>query len=49
MALDAPIKDFLKIVPNTWVDIKFMEGYPGKQMLIARRKANDWFVAGVNG
>lgn len=49
MALDAPIKNFLKIVPNTWDDIKFLEGYPGKQMLIARRKANDWFVAGVNG
>ena len=49
MALDAPIKKFLKIVPNTWDDIKFMEAYPGKQMLIATRKANDWFVAGVNG
>ena len=48
MALDAPIKKFLKIIPNTWDDIKFMEGYPGKQMLIARRKVNDWFVACVN-
>ena len=49
MALDAPIKKFLKIVPNIWEDIKFMEAYPGKQMLIATRKANDWFVAGLNG
>lgn len=38
---------FLKIVPSAWDDIKFIDGYPGQTAVIARRKGNDWYVAGI--
>ena len=49
MALDAPVKQFLKMVPVSWDDTKFLDGYPGKGMLMARRKGSEWFVAAANG
>lgn len=47
--LPKPIKDFLKIVPAAWDDTKFIDGYPGKYVVLARKSGNRWFVAGVNG
>jgi hypothetical protein len=41
-------RSFLKIVPNTWDDTKFLDGYPGKFTVLARRKGADWYVAGIN-
>jgi hypothetical protein len=40
--------DFMKKIPTTWDDIKFIDGYPGKYCVIARRSGNNWYVAGVN-
>ncbi|WNH10600.1 glycoside hydrolase family 97 catalytic domain-containing protein [Thalassobellus suaedae] len=40
--------DFMKEVPTTWDDIKFIDGYPGTYCLIARRKEDKWYIAGVN-
>src|SRR5690606_26722840 len=45
---DAP-KDFLKHVPTAWDDTKLVEGYPGKEVVMARRKGNAWYVGGING
>ena len=47
--VDKEIKDFLKIVPVAWDDTKFLDGYPGRLMVMARRKGKDWFVAAANG
>src|SRR5665213_2584760 len=44
---DAP-KTFLKEVPNAWDDTKLLDGYPGKYVIIARRKGNDWYVGGIS-
>ncbi len=44
---DAP-KTFLKHVPSSWDDIKFLDGYPGKFTVIARRKGIDWYIGGIN-
>jgi alpha-glucosidase len=41
-------KTFLKNVPNAWDDIKLLDGYPGKEVIIARHKGNDWFIGGIN-
>lgn len=41
--------DFLKAVPTTWDETRFIDGYPGKLAIIARRHSNDWYVAGLNG
>ena len=40
--------DFMKDVPTTWDEVKFMDGYPGKYAIIARRAGDHWFIAGIN-
>lgn len=40
--------DFMKNVPTTWDEVKFIDGYPGKYAIIARRTGNKWFIVGVN-
>ena len=40
--------DFMKQVPTTWDDVKFIDGYPGKYAIIARRAGDHWFIVGVN-
>ena len=40
--------EFMKTVPTTWDETAFIDGYPGKYAVIARRHAGQWFVAGVN-
>lgn len=44
---DAP-KQFLKNVPVTWDDTRFVAGYPGQFAILARRKGEVWYLAGVN-
>jgi len=41
-------KTFLKNVPNAWDDTKLLDGYPGKDVIIARRKGNNWYLGGIN-
>ncbi|WP_276500149.1 glycoside hydrolase family 97 protein [Terrimonas pollutisoli] len=43
------VKYFLKTLPDYWDDIKFLEGHPGKDAVIARRSGNRWYIAGING
>lgn len=43
------VKDFLRSLPNSWDDVKFIEGYPGKLLVVARKKGNSWYVSGING
>lgn len=40
--------EFMKNVPVTWDDTQFIDGYPGKYVVLARRNGNDWYVAGVS-
>nr|WP_321408604.1 glycoside hydrolase family 97 catalytic domain-containing protein [uncultured Carboxylicivirga sp.] len=40
--------DFMKEVPSTWDEIRFIDGYPGKYVLLARRSGSKWYIAGVN-
>jgi hypothetical protein len=41
-------RSFLKDVPVAWDDIKFLDGYPGRSILIARRKGDVWYLGGLN-
>lgn len=45
---DAP-KDFLRGVPTTWDDTRYIEGTPGDYVVLARRKGNDWYLGGIDG
>ena len=40
--------DFMKSVPTTWDDIEFIDGYPGRYVVVARRNGDKWYIAGVN-
>ena len=40
--------DFMKKVPTTWDEVKFIDGYPGKYVIMARRSGDKWFVTGIN-
>ena len=40
--------DFMKQVPTTWDELRFIDGYPGKYVIMARRSGDKWYVAGVN-
>ena len=40
--------DFLSDVPTTWDEVRYIDGYPGKYAVIARRSGNEWYVAGIN-
>jgi hypothetical protein len=42
------IKDFLRELPSSWDDVKFVDGYPGKWLVIARKSGKRWYVAGIN-
>lgn len=47
---DAPAVaiDFMKQVPTTWNDTKYIAGYPGKYVVLARRHGDTWYIAGVS-
>ncbi len=40
--------DFMKQVPTTWDEVRFLSGYPGRYVIMARRSGDKWYVAGVN-
>jgi hypothetical protein len=43
------VKDFLRQLPDYWDNVRFIEGYPGKQVVIARKTGSRWYVCGING
>lgn len=40
--------DFMRTIPTTWDETIFIDGYPGKYCIVARRHGEQWYVAGVN-
>ncbi len=40
--------DFLKIVPTTWDDIRFLQGSPDDYIAMAKRKGDTWYVGVMN-
>lgn len=47
---DAPqwAVDFMKNVPSTWDEVRFIDGYPGKYVILARRHSDKWYISGIN-
>ena len=33
---------------HTWDETRFIDGYPGKYVVLARRHADQWYIAGIN-
>ena len=48
--VDAPADaiEFMKNVPASWDDTIFIDGYPGRYVVLARRHADRWYIAGVS-
>ncbi|WP_157054601.1 glycoside hydrolase family 97 protein [Prevotella sp. RM4] len=41
--------DFLRELPTTWEETRFIDGYPGKYVVMARKATNGkWYIAGLN-
>lgn len=47
---DAPAEamDFMRAVPTTWDETRYIDGYPGKYVILARRHGSVWYVAAIN-
>ena len=47
---DAPevCLDFLREVPTTWDETRYVDGMPGEYVVLARRNGDKWYVAAVN-
>lgn len=42
------VKAFLQDLPRMWDDVKFIDGIPGKYVVIARKSGDTWYLAGLN-
>lgn len=41
--------DFLREIPTTWEETRFIDGYPGKYVILARKSTTGrWYIAGLN-
>ncbi|MBR3387398.1 MAG: glycoside hydrolase family 97 protein [Bacteroidales bacterium] len=49
LAQPQEVQDFLSRLPVAWDETRFVSGYPGKSAVLARRRGNTWYVAGING
>jgi len=48
-SLPVSVKDFLKTVPVTFDETRYISGEPGKSIVLASRKGKDWYISGING
>lgn len=46
--LNSPAKKMLQQLKSTWDETKFIDGYPGEFICLARRNGNDWYLAAIN-
>ena len=42
-------KQFLQAIPTAWDEIQFLDGEPGKFVILARQKDDRWYLGGING
>ena len=43
------VQTFLGKLPTAWDETRYVSGYPGESVVLARRSGNTWYVAGING
>jgi len=43
------VKDFMKSLPVVFDETRYVYGQPGKDVVIASRKGDVWYVSGING
>ena len=47
---DAPAisMDFMRHVPTTWDEVRYIDGYPGRYLVMARRHSDTWYIAAIS-
>ena len=48
-SLPDEVRAVLSSLPTAWDDSILLGGYPGESAVIARRKGESWYIAGING
>jgi hypothetical protein len=48
-SVSADYKAFLAAVPTVWDETRFLAGYPGRGIVLARRAGARWYIAGISG
>ncbi|MGA7162075.1 MAG: glycoside hydrolase family 97 catalytic domain-containing protein [Bacteroidota bacterium] len=43
------VQQYMSTLPDRWDDVKFIDGYPGKYVVLARKNGDVWYIAGING
>jgi hypothetical protein len=43
------VKQYLRDLPTHWDDVNFLDGYPGKHIVIARKSGSKWYIGAING
>ena len=41
--------ELLREMPTQWDETRFIDGYPGRYVVLARRHADRWYIAALNG
>ena len=49
LAQPAEVQKFLSALPAAWEETRLLAGYPGEDVIIARRSGTTWYIAGING
>ena len=45
----AAVQQFQGELPTVWDETRFVSGYPGRSVVMARRRGKVWYIAGING
>jgi len=48
-ALPTAYQTFFANLPTVWDETRYLAGFPGQDVVLARRHGDAWFVAGING
>ncbi len=49
LAQPQQVQDYLSQLPAAWDETRFVSGYPGESVVLARRSGKTWYIAGING
>lgn len=49
LAQPQEVQNFFGQLPTVWDETRYVSGYPGESVVLARRSGSTWYVAGING
>jgi len=42
------VKTYMQTIPRKWDDVKLLDGFPGKYVVMARKSGEKWYIGGIN-